>query len=274
MLDQELRRPLIDAVRHAARAEVLPRFRALDATQISVKSNPNDLVTEADLAMEAHLREAISRLIPEARIVGEEGVAADPTELDALSSGDLTVVLDPIDGTWNFARGLSTFGTLLAVVQNNETLFGLLYDTVNDDWVWAAKGEGAWFGDRRLRISDQADEAEFCGIISALQDDPDVWAHLAALYPRWRRVSDFHASVWDYRMLVFGHYHFSLNAGLNAWDHAAGVLAVREAGGYAALLDGTTYQPTIRSGERLLVAHSKDTWNHLAPLLRRAIHDP
>ncbi|MGR3467129.1 MAG: inositol monophosphatase family protein [Shimia sp.] len=271
MFDAALRQPLIDAVRRAARAEILPRFRRLGAAQITAKSSATDLVTEADLAMEAALRREIAVLIPDARIVGEEGVAADPRELDALAGDTLCIVLDPIDGTWNFARGLSTFGVLLAVVQGGETLFGLLYDAVNDDWVWAAQGEGTWYRDQRLHCHDPGGLDASCGIVSSLQEDDAVWMRLAALFPRFQRVSDFHASVWDYRSLVAGHYQFTLNAGLNPWDHAAGVLAVREAGGHAALLDGTPYRPTLTLGPRLLTAASERLWEELCPLLSAAI---
>ena len=134
---------LIEAVRDAARREILPRFRNLSADQIDTKSGPDDLVTVADRAAEARLTAAAQKLLPGALVVGEEGVAEDPAILDRFAEAELAVVIDPVDGTFNFARGLAIFGVILAVTRHGQTVFGLLYDPVMDDWVQAHRGGGA-----------------------------------------------------------------------------------------------------------------------------------
>ena len=133
---------LIEAVRDAARTEILPRFRNLSADQIDTKSGPDDLVTVADRAAEARLTAAAQKLLPGALVVGEEGVAEDPAILDRFAEAELAVVIDPVDGTWNFANGLANFGVILAVVEGGRTIFGLLYDPVMDDWITATPGAG------------------------------------------------------------------------------------------------------------------------------------
>ena len=136
---------LIEIIREASRAEIMPRFRALNAADIKVKSRADDLVTEADLATERRITEAVVQLMPEAAIVGEEAVAADPSILSRIADAETCVIVDPIDGTWNYAHGSSTFGVILTVTHKGETVFGVLYNPVNDDWIEAERGGGAWF---------------------------------------------------------------------------------------------------------------------------------
>ncbi|MEM6596082.1 MAG: inositol monophosphatase family protein, partial [Pseudomonadota bacterium] len=115
MLTQEQTDALIEIVRTTAKAEITPHFRALTPQQIDAKSAPDDLVTIADRAAELALSQAIHELMPDARIVGEEAVAADKTVLARVKEPGLVVVIDPIDGTWNYANGIATFGVILAV---------------------------------------------------------------------------------------------------------------------------------------------------------------
>ena len=107
---------LAHILRDAARAEALPRFRRLDATMVQTKSEAIDLVTEADTATEQVIRERVAVALPEALFVGEESVAADPALLPKLADADLAVVVDPIDGTANYAAGLPLFATMAALV--------------------------------------------------------------------------------------------------------------------------------------------------------------
>ncbi|MGR3434959.1 MAG: inositol monophosphatase family protein [Shimia sp.] len=268
-VDPALRTHLIAALRETARTEIRPRFRALRPDQIETKSGPQDLVTEADLAVEARLRDEIARLMPGVPLVGEEGVSADPSELRHVTGAE-AVVLDPIDGTWNFAHGLAEFGTILAVLEGGETVFSVLYDPIVDDWIWAAKGEGAWYGTQRLRLPEAGPLDTLTGMLGPFRLDAAQWARIAALYPRFGKVADLRCSLWDYRLLTQGRAAFKLNAMLNVWDHAGGVLALTEAGGHAALLDGTPYVPAMTEG-RLLACGSEALWDALAPLLTEAL---
>ena len=205
-LSQEARQALIEATRAAARAEILPRFRRLSADDIAEKTNAQDLVTLADTLAEAHLRRAIPSFLPDARIIGEEGVSADPTELDGVTQPGLTVVLDPVDGTWNFARGISVFGTIVAVIEDGQTIFGLLYDPVLDDWIEASRGQGAWYvaGDHREKLTLGALPvlSEINGLHSAYGLSAEQWQASAALHGRFGRITSLRASLWDYRSLV------------------------------------------------------------------------
>ncbi|MEL6583682.1 MAG: inositol monophosphatase [Pseudomonadota bacterium] len=261
---------LITALRDAAQAEVLPRFRALSPEQVRSKGRVDDLVTEADLGAERHLIARLAQLLPDAVVVGEEGVAADPSLQDRIGTDPLCVILDPIDGTWNFAHGLSVFGMILAVVENGATVFGAIYDPLNDDWVEAARGEGAWFcrGDRRERLSVGAGGplSKAVGFVSEYLYPPEARPAVGGLTKAMARTINLRCSAHEYRMLAQGHADLSLSAILHPWDHAAGVLILQEAGGVARLLDGRPYAPVLKEG-RLLCASSEVLWQEAAATL-------
>ena len=135
---------LANALQEAAAVEILPRFRNLGEGDVRVKTEAIDLVTEADEAAERLIRARVAEFMPDALFVGEEAVAADPSLLEKLGDADLAVVVDPIDGTYNFAAGLPLFGVMLSVVSKGETVAGIIFDPMGNDWVIAEKGSGAW----------------------------------------------------------------------------------------------------------------------------------
>ena len=108
------------------------------------KTGPHDLVTEADEAAERWLTEAMGRWFPSAVVIGEEATSADPTRLRLLADADLAIVVDPIDGTSNYAAGLPLFGVMAAVVRRGEVVAAAIHDPVGDDTALALRGEGAW----------------------------------------------------------------------------------------------------------------------------------
>ncbi|RYE75294.1 MAG: inositol monophosphatase, partial [Hyphomicrobiales bacterium] len=125
---------LMTILRDAAKAEILPRFRRLDASMVRQKTEAIDLVTEADESAERMIKALVAELAPEALFVGEESVAADPSLLDRMNDADLAVVVDPVDGTANFAAGLPLFAVMASVVSKGETVAGIIYDPMGDDW--------------------------------------------------------------------------------------------------------------------------------------------
>lgn len=253
---------IIEIVRHAARAEILPRFRRLAPADIRAKSAPDDLVTEADLASEDRISAGLAAAFPGACIIGEEGVAADPALLGSLDGADVAFVIDPIDGTWNFAAGLATFGVIVAAVEAGRTTMGLLYDPVMDDWVLARSGGGAWMGrpgeaPRQLLLDGRATPGGPRGLGSAFNYPVPMRARLAEDLAALPRVEGLRCSCHEYRLLAQGRVDFVLAGELKCWDHAAGVLAVEEAGGSVGLIDGRVYAPTLTEG-RLVAAASPD----------------
>jgi fructose-1,6-bisphosphatase/inositol monophosphatase family enzyme len=262
---------LADILRHAAQAEVLPRFRRLDAGAIRQKSEAIDLVTEADEQAEHLIRAEVNGLVPEVLFIGEEGVAADPASLDAFTGAEFAVVVDPIDGTANFAAGLPLFAVMAAVVRKGETVAGIIYDPMGDDWVMAERGGGAFLRrpvgiEERLQVAVAPPLEQMVGTVSVAflpqASKPKVLGNLAKV----RMAANYRCAGHEYRLLAAGHSHFSMYNKLMPWDHLAGTLIVQEAGGYAARLDGSAYRPQHRDGG-LLLAPDAESWD----VLRREV---
>ena len=262
------REQVLAAVRAAAKDCVLPRFRHLAAGQVDQKSDFADLVTVADTEAEAAISARLAQVWPEALVLGEESVAADPDLRDQMGGAGWQVIIDPIDGTWNFAKGLSVFGMIAAVVQDGRLDYGLLYDPLLDDLV-EASGDRAWFtradGTRApAQVSNVTDPAVMTGylpvgLFAGAQKRAAVLAGLD-----YGRVISLRCSCHEYRMLALGHAEFVLTGPTpHPWDHAAAVLIVQAAGGVARFLDGADYTLARRQGV-LLLANCEATWARVA----------
>ena len=262
-VDDALLSSLMAAMAKVAAAEVLPRFRAVMSETARAKTGPDDLVTDADLCAERAVGEALTRLIPGVVMLGEEAASADPSVLDRLAGDDLVAVVDPVDGTWNFAHGLPIFGMILALVQGGRTLAGVIHYPVTGDFIAACPGGGAWHvaadGSRtKLRVAAPAPVGELSGFLAPQRMGAGrEGLALAAL--RFRATQTLRCSAWEYRALCTGAMAFTLTEGLMPWDHAAGALIHAEAGGHSALLDGTPYHPAVTEGP-MLIAPDPVTW--------------
>lgn len=239
---------LVALVRQTGRDLVMPRFRNLDPGDIDAKSDAMDLVTIADREAEAALASGARAILPGCAVVGEEAVAEDRALLDQIATAETCVLIDPVDGTFNFARGLAVFGIILAVTHRGQTIFGLLYDPVLDDWVMAQRGGGAYFCNARgMRrpIATRAGRplAETEGTIPLDLVAGDHRAKVLDAIAAARSARSLRCSCHEYRMLATGQADFAVNTSSNPWDHAAGALIVAEAGGAAILTDGTPYSP-------------------------------
>ena len=126
-----------EIIRAVAAAEILPRYEKLERHEINEK-HAGEIVTAADIASEAKLIAALTDLLPGSVVVGEEGFAADPTIIEHLSRDAAVWIIDPLDGTRNFAEGRPTFAVIIALVVRGETQAGWIYDPVADDLIWGA----------------------------------------------------------------------------------------------------------------------------------------
>ena len=255
---------VVEILRDAARAEIMPRFRGRLPKRTREKSSRHDLVTDADEAAEAAITAALLRAFPGCAVVGEEATERDPALLDALGEPDLAFVIDPIDGTKNFASNLPLFGVMAAVLRRGEIVAGIILDPVEDDWALALRGEGAWLqradGRRHdLRVAPAPALADMAGLVSWSSFPGDERARVPGRLPRVAAASDYRCAAHQYRLLCGGFYDFALYAKLMPWDHAAGWLLHREAGGHSACLDGTPYLATRHEGG-LLCAPDRDSW--------------
>jgi fructose-1,6-bisphosphatase/inositol monophosphatase family enzyme len=264
---------VIALLRNVAAAEILPRFKHLAPAEIRTKSGPLDQVTIADEAAERALTTALKSLFPGDDVIGEESVAANPALLARLSAPGRIWIVDPIDGTSNFAAELPLFGIMAALVENDEILAGFIYDPFGDDCAVATAGGGARLiardgATRPLHVAAPAPVEQMSGSLS--------WRYLAEPFrtrvqngiDRLAQATDFRCAAHQYRMLAAGHCHVQLFGKLMPWDHAAGVLLHREAGGVARHFNGAKYHPSQTTGG-LLLAPDEPSWQALADLFLR-----
>ncbi|GBQ31262.1 inositol monophosphatase family protein [Gluconacetobacter sacchari] len=264
-------RTVLGIMRQAAADRIMPSFRRLDAEAIRCKSGKLDVVTIADEAAERAMAEAFLRLSPGAVVIGEEEACARPGLLDAIEDAELAYVVDPIDGTANYAAGVPLFGVMVAVMCRGEVVGGAVLDPVCNVAALAARGEGAWLvGDddeeRPLRCAPPVPAAEMCGNASWRYLPQPVRDVVARNLPRVLGSWDFRCAAHEYLMLVDGKCHFLLFNRTLPWDHLAGWLIHREAGGYCAHFDGTPYRSSDRAGG-LLYAPDRASWQDLRDLL-------
>lgn len=254
-------------LRDAAQAEILPRFRQLEAGSVETKTHAFDLVTQADQQAEIAITKAINDAAPHMVVIGEEAVAANPALLSRPLENDAAIFIDPVDGTWNFATGLPLFAVMASVVQRGETVAGVIYDPMGDDFLMTEKGCGTWhvFADGhrvRQQFAEPAPLDAMGGVASAsyLPDETrrEVMGNLAKV----QMFASYRCAGHEYRLGAGGNLHFMMYNKLMPWDHLAGALMMEEAGAYVARFDGSTYEPHHRDGG-LLIAPDADSWQTL-----------
>jgi fructose-1,6-bisphosphatase/inositol monophosphatase family enzyme len=258
---------LAGIMRDAARTEILPRFRRLRPGAIRTKTSAQDLVTDADEAAEARMTAALERAFPGVLVVGEEAAAGDATLIPRLAGAPFAIVLDPIDGTANYAAGLPLFGVMAAVVEAGETIAAIILDPITDSYSAARRGHGATEhaadgSTAPLRVAPAVPLAQMTGTASWRFLPPRSRADVLATLPRLASVWDNRCAAHEYRTLIAGHAHFVLFNRLMPWDHLPGVLLHGEAGGYAAKFDGSRYVPGETMGG-LICTPDQVSWETL-----------
>jgi myo-inositol-1(or 4)-monophosphatase len=218
---------MMKAARKAGRA-LVKDFREVENLQVSSKG-PGDFVSRADREAERIIKEELLGARPTYGWLGEETGGADgqdPTR---------RWIVDPLDGTTNFLHGLPHWAVSIALEHKGEIVSGVVFDAAKDEMYWAEKGAGAWMNDRRLRVSGRrvmieaifATGVPFGGrgtLPATLQD-------LARLMPVCAGVRRWGAAALDMAYVAAGRYDGYWERGISAWDIAAGILLVREAGG-------------------------------------------
>ena len=248
---------IVELVRGVAKTIIMPRFGHIGPADLRTKSGPLDPVTVADEAAERALNAGLHAMFPDVVIIGEEAVSAEPRLMAALSGIKPVFVIDPIDGTQNYAAGLPLFGVMIALIEGDETRAGLIYDPIRDDTVVAMAGQGAFLIRRdpagaedwiRLHLAKPAPpEAMIASISWQYMREPERTRVLRGL-TSLGQTPNFRCAAHTYRALAMGHLHATLSRRTLPWDHAAGALIAAEAGGYVRKPDGSAYQPSSLEG--------------------------
>lgn len=242
MLHSALLNVMIKAARRAGRS--LKRdLGEIENLQVSLKG-PANFVTVADKRAEEIIYEDLLKARPGYGFVGEEGGTREGTDKSNVW------IVDPLDGTTNFLHGIPHFAISIALEREGVLIAGLIYNPANDDLFLAEKGKGAFLNDQRLRVAARkqlSDCVVACGLPHIGRGDFRLsGAELGTIQPRVAGLRRFGAASLDLAWVAAGRLDGYWERNLQPWDMAAGVVLVREAGGYVSDIDGADYEFATR----------------------------
>ncbi|MBI4273328.1 MAG: inositol monophosphatase [Rhizobiales bacterium] len=234
MLHSALLNVMIKAARKAARS--LKRdFGEIENLQVSLKG-PGNFVSAADRRAEEILREELLRARPGYGFIGEESgrhEGADKTH---------TWIVDPLDGTSNFLHGIPHFAISIGLERESAIVAGVVYNPITDELFIAERGKGCFLNDRRLRVAARvrlADAIVACGLPHHGRGDLEQFRkEIATVQAQVAGLRRFGAAALDLGFIAAGRFDIYWERNLLPWDMAAGLLLVREAGGFVTDLDG------------------------------------
>ena len=251
---------MIKAARKAGRALVRD-FGEVENLQVSAKG-PGDFVSRADMRAEGTIREELTEARPNYGWLGEETgevAGADPTR---------RWIVDPLDGTTNFLHGLPHWAVSIALEHKGEVVAAVVYDPAKDEMFVAEKGAGAYLNDRRIRVSGRR---ELIGMIFGTGIPfagspllPLTLKDLARLTPRTAGIRRLGVASLDLAYVAAGRLDGFWERNLNPWDIAAGILLVREAGGFLGAI-GPDDSPLV-TGD--VIASNPDVFDTFARIIR------
>ncbi len=226
------RKQIEQLVISVAKTELLPRFNDVDRQY----KNDGSIVTEADYIVQKKLLEAFTTLCPETVLLGEE---MSPDQQQPLfDSGQSLWCLDPVDGTSNFAAGVPYFSVSLALIDQGEIVFGLVYDPIHDECFTAIKGQGTWLNDEPLHLHESGIQLKHSIALIDFKRLPENMAtRLVSDIPYGSQRSLGSIAI-ELCWIAAGRGHVYLHAKQHLWDYAAAQLILLEAGGVARTLGG------------------------------------
>lgn len=240
-MDLEDLREIEQLLRIAAREELLSRFERVKARTKADGS----LVTDADLSMQTRLQEELRSRWPEVALLGEE-MSVNRQSCLMPECEDHLWVLDPLDGTSNFASGIPFFGVSLALLAEGRLQAGVVLDPIRDESFSALRGRGAWLNGEPLRLYD---EGRTLGRAMAMVDlkrlPPELILRLAKGAP-YHSQRSFGSVALDWCWLAAARVQVYLHGGQKLWDYAAGSLVLQEAGGVGGLFEDFERHPMER----------------------------
>jgi myo-inositol-1(or 4)-monophosphatase len=234
MLQSATLNVMVQAARKAARS--LKRdFGEVEKLQVSVKG-PGNFVSAADHRAEQILREELAKARPGYGFLGEEGGRVEGTDKTH------TWIVDPLDGTTNFLHGIPQFAISIGLERERTIVAGLIYNPATDELFTAERGKGAYLNERRLRVAARrhlADSVIACGLPHLGRGDLTQFRReFAKIQERVAGLRRFGAASLDLAWVAAGRFDGFWERDLSPWDLAAGLLLIRESGGYVTDLDG------------------------------------
>jgi myo-inositol-1(or 4)-monophosphatase len=225
---------MMKAARKAAR-QLVRDFGEVEKLQVSVKG-PANFVTAADRKAEQTLRDELMAARPGYCFVGEEGGRIEGPDKTH------TWYVDPLDGTTNFLHGIPQFAISIGLEREGTMIAALVYNPVSDEMFLAERGKGAFLNDQRIRVAGRRsmqDAVVACGLPHRGRGDLALFrTEFMAVQEQVAGLRRFGSAALDLAFVAAGRYDIYWERNLQSWDMAAGILLVREAGGYATDCDG------------------------------------
>ena len=254
-------------MRETAEKTLLKHYQKLSIGDVTDKA-ADDVVTIADTESEAMLAEGLAKILPDAAIVGEEAAHVDPAIFDRLSN-KLCWIIDPLDGTNNYAVGKPPFGILLALAEQGETVAGWIYDPLSGRLCTTHRGQGAWINGERFTSRVSGADKPIAAVSLVFLDNAKREALLEHIAPHYTLVDIPRCAAEQYPRIGLGVNDVSLFEKTLAWDHAAGVLFLNESGGKAARPDGSAYRVDRHLEPGLIGASSPALFDAMAERLAK-----
>ncbi|MFI8851041.1 inositol monophosphatase family protein [Streptomyces sp. NPDC053499] len=275
MIDDELMAAVEQAVLETVEDQVMPRWRQLAEHEVETKTGSHDLVTVADQRAEQQLSEALRRLLPGSAVVGEETVHAHPATYAALEGPDPVWIIDPIDGTRQFVAGDEGFCTMVALAHDGETLAGWIVAPALRMTATARRGGGAFLNGTPLRAGSPEAGAPLRVAVSHPDYTDDFQERaLRSLRTDGVDVRPTGSAGLEYVAIAHGRLDAVAYTWESAWDHAAGLLTVAEAGGASSTVAGAPFRLAGGNALPFTAARDADTTRRMVGLLRDESDDP
>ena len=255
--------PVVEIIRNAARIAVLPRFQHLSPDEIREKS-PGNLVTDADIEAEDILTHALTELLPDSLVLGEEGAVENPDTLDHSYSQKAVWIIDPVDGTRNFTNGTPCFGMIVALMIAGKVRAGWLYYPTDDEMIYGCRQSGV--------ILEDAHDKKLLPCFSNEPDNTDIFQQAFLLSPygqknaqkkalqkaavSFRETLGYGCAAQEYRLLLKGGANLGFYSGIWPWDHAAGSFLLELCGGLSITNDSTPYSAANQRPDWLVIGQN------------------
>lgn len=236
-----------------------------DDFEIACKESVVNIVTSADIAVQAFLQEKLCGLLPGSVFFGEEGIGK-------VTAGEYLWVVDPIDGTMNFARGMGESAVSVALIRNGQPVAAVVYNPFKEELFYAQAGCGAWCNGQRLHTSAVSfSEGLFCTAWSLYNKKyaPQCMAVMEEVYAQCNDFRRFGSCALELCYLAAGRCDLFFEMRVFPWDHAAGGLILQEAGGIVTGLEGTPL-PYDRTSP-VVAANSAENHDRLTGIVARHI---
>jgi len=252
-------------VRMCSEEELMPRFADVGR---SLKRD-GSIVTEADHAMQDRVQQELAAHWPQYAFLGEEMPATEHAKL-ATSQEQGLWVLDPLDGTSNFAAGIPFFSVSLALLIRGQVEIGMVYDPVRDEAFYAQRGVGSWLNGLSLgtRAPLGLPVARSIAVVDFKRLESGLAGRLGA-NPPYGSQRNFGSSALDWCWLADGRFHIYLHGGQKLWDYAAGSLILSEAGGLAETLAGESVFAAGLASRSVIAARDADLFREWSTWLKK-----